>query len=112
MDSNDILLAYKSGVKTCKQIEQGHEHMKGQHELMFKAWQEKSKPLLTEDEKLISDCNEALLTFKQVLEIAENKTEAPSADYEKIHDRFRMIVTRHKNLKDEHESFFHEMMGH
>lgn len=98
-----ILKAYKSGEKICKQIALEHEGMRGQHEIMFKSWQEKSAPFLSEDEETLKKCNETVLLLKQIRE---------KIDYEKNQEIIRMVVSRHRRLKEEHETLFHEMMGH
>ncbi len=92
--------AYKKAEKTCKQIERDHEKMKGEHKLMFKAWQEKSSPLLKEDEEVLTECKNTLLE------------ETLFNDYEKIQGIMEDIAGRHKALREKHERLFHEMMGH
>lgn len=113
-----VLKAFKAGGKTCKQIERDYEKMKGQHEMMFTAWKEKSLPVLTEDNELLAHCNDAIRTLKEILEKNENtydsgpSSEILKADYEKAMNLIGTTITRHKTLRDEHERFFHEMMGH
>ena len=92
--------ANKKAEKTCKQIERDNEKMKGEHKLMFKAWQEKSRPLLKEDEEVLTECKNTLLD------------ETLFNDYEKIQSIMEDIAGRHKTLREKHERLFHEMMGH
>lgn len=110
--------AYTKAEKTCKQIERDHEKMIGEHKLMFKAWQEKSRPLLTEDEEVLAECNNTLSALK---DIAKQLDKAVSDDqlkenlfndYEKIQSIMKDIAGRHKTLREKHERLFHEMMGH
>ncbi|MCC7202002.1 MAG: hypothetical protein IT393_04970 [Nitrospirae bacterium] len=110
--------ALKRAEKTCKQLEVDHEKMKGEHQLMFKAWQEKSSPLLTEDEKVFAECR---TTFSALKEITEQISTAVSDDpaneklindYEKMQSIMEDISVRHKTLREKHERLFHEMMGH
>jgi len=110
--------AYTKAEKTCKQIERDHEKMKGEHKLMFKAWQEKSSPLLTEDEEVITECNTTRSALKDVIEQIDKTVsddsvkEALSDDFEKIQHIMEDVTARHKTLREKHERLFHEMMGH
>ena len=118
LEPQAVLKTYKAGGKSCKQIEQDHERMRGQHELMFTAWKEKSLPLLTEDKELLTSCNDALLALQEIVEKQENRDDSsPSpevltADYEKTRNLIGTTITRHKILREKHERIFHEMMGH
>lgn len=100
LESESAINAYKKAEKTCKQMERDHEKMKGEHKLMFKAWQEKSSPLLKEDEEVLTECKNTLLD------------ETLFNDYEKIQSIMEVIAGRHKTLREKHERLFHEMMGH
>ncbi len=104
-----VMKTYKKAEKTCKQMEQDHANMKGEHELMFKAWKEKSAPLLTEDEEVIEECKTSLAALK---EISEKLDKTVVSDYEKIQGVMEKITIRHKALRQNHEQLFHEMMGH
>ena len=109
---------YTKAEKTCKQMERDHDKMKGEHKLMFKAWQEKSRPLLTEDEEALTECNSTLSALKDISEqldtiVADDPLkEALLNDYEKIQSMMKDIAGRHKTLREKHERLFHEMMGH
>lgn len=110
--------AFKKAEKTCKQMEQDHANMKGEHELMFKAWKEKSAPLLSEDEGVIEECKSALANLKEISdEIIKATSDDPLRDtivnnYEKIQSIIKDISARHRKLTENHERQFHEMMGH
>ena len=110
--------AYTKAEKTCKQIAGDHDKMQGEHKLMFKAWQEKSRPLLTEDEEVLTECNSTLSALKDISEqldtiVADDPLkEALLNDYEKIQSMMKDIAGRHKTLREKHERLFHEMMGH
>src|SRR3989304_6686999 len=56
LEPESAMKAYTKAEKSCKQMERDHEKMKGEHKLMFKAWQGKSIPLLTEDEEVVTEC--------------------------------------------------------
>ena len=123
LEPQTVLNAYKSGEKSCKQIERDYEKMKGQYEMMFKSWQEKSIPLLTEDKELLTKCKDSISTLNKMLEEIEktgpndpesekDKLGALKIQYEKIQNVIKTIMTRHKSLEEEHERIFHEMMGH
>ena len=118
-----VLKAYKSGERTCKQIEREYKNMKGQHELMFKSWQEKSIPLLTEDKEILTPCQDTILTFKNIsekieeinhnrLSSEEDKQTDLIVEYEKVRNMMQLITSRHKSLREKHEEIFHNMMGH
>ncbi len=113
-----VMKAYKNGEKSCKQMERDHEKMKGEHELMFKAWKEKSSPLLIEDEELLTECKTAVSPLKEISEKLEKTgsndplKETLTNDYEKIQGVIEKITNRHKSLRKEHDKLFHEMMGH
>ncbi len=118
LESESAINAYKKAEKTCKQMERDHDKMKGEHKLMFRAWQEKSRPLLTEDEEVLTECNSTLSALKDISEqldtIAADDPlkEALLNDYEKIQSMMKDIAGRHKTLREKHERLFHEMMGH
>jgi len=110
--------AYTKAEKSCKQMERDHEKMKGEHKLMFKAWQEKSSPLLTEDEEVLTECKTTLSALKDITEQLDKAVsddplkETLFNDYEKIQSIMEDIAGRHKTLRKEHDKLFHEMMGH
>ncbi len=126
--ADDLVQAYKTEEKACKKMAHEHENMEGWHKLMFKAWQEKSQPILKEDEGLSASCQEAVLTLKDISEKiteTERKSISPNesikdedkqtdlmVEYEKAMNMITMIVLRHKTLKEKHEELFHSMMGH
>ena len=117
-DTETVKKTYTKAEKTCKQAARDHEKMQGEHKLMFKAWQEKSRPLLTEDEEVLADCNNTLSALKDITEqldtiVADDPLkEALLNDYEKIQSMMKDIAGRHKTLREKHERLFHEMMGH
>jgi len=122
-EPEEVLKGYKSAVKSCKQIEREHENMKGQHELMFKAWKDKSEPLLTESGELNTKCHDAIQSLKEIsgeveksshdsLSYGEDKLTSLSEKYEKAQSLIKNIIIQHRDLREEHEKFFHEMMGH
>lgn len=110
--------AYTKAEKTCKQIERDYHQMNGEHNLMFRTWQEKSVLLLTEDEAVLTECNAALSAFKEITEQLDKTVSDDSlkeklfSDYEKIQSIMDNIAGRHKALRKKHERLFHEMMGH
>ena len=118
LEPESAMKAYTKAEKTCKQLERDHEKMKGEHELMFKAWKEKSSPLLIEDEELLTECKTAVSTLKEISEKLEKTgsndplKETLTNDYEKIQGVIEKITNRHKSLRKEHDKLFHEMMGH
>ena len=113
-----VMKIYKKAEKTCKQMEQDHVNMKGEHELMFRAWKEKSSPLLTEDEEVIEECKTSLAALKEITEKLEKTVsddllkDTLVSDYEKMQGVMEKITIRHKALRKNHEQLFHEMMGH
>lgn len=117
-DPNAVIKTYKRTEKTCKQMERDHKNMQGEHKLMFKAWQEKSAPLLTEHEKVIAECRNTLSSLKSMSNqldktVSDSKLiETLFNDYEKIQDAMEDITVHHKTLREKHERLFHEMMGH
>ncbi len=117
-EPESAMKAYKKAEKTCKQMERDNEKMKGEHKLMFRAWQEKSSPLLTEDEAVLTECKTAVSTLKEISEKLEKTgsndplKETLTNDYEKIQGVIEKITNRHKSLRKEHDKLFHEMMGH
>ena len=118
LESESAINAYKKAEKTCKQMERDHDKMKGEHKLMFKAWQEKSIPLLTEHEEVLTQCKTTLSALKDIAEqlgkIVDDDPlkETLFNDYEKIQNIMKDITGRHKTLREKHERLFHEMMGH
>lgn len=117
-DPETLTKTYTKAEKTCKQMERDHEKMQGEHKLMFKAWQEKSIPLLTEHEEVLTECKKTLSALKDIAEqldkIASDDPlkETLFNDYEKIQNNMADISGRHKTLREKHERLFHEMMGH
>lgn len=117
-DPETVTKTYTKAEKNCKQMERDHEKMKGEHKLMFKAWQEKSSPLLTEHDEVLAECKKTLLALKDIAEqldkIASDDPlkETLINDYEKIQNNMADINGRHKTLREKHERLFHEMMGH
>ena len=117
-DPETVTKTYTKAEKTCKQMERDHDKMKGEHKLMFKAWQEKSIPLLTEDEEVLTECKSTLSALKDITEqfdkiVADDPLkETLLNDYEKIEINMADITGRHKTLREKHERLFHEMMGH
>lgn len=122
-EPKEVLRGYKSGVKNCKQIERDYRNMKGQYEIMFKAWKEKSEPLLTESIELITKCHDAVQSLKEISEKMEKTIQddlsyrddelmSLSNDYEKAQSLIKRIVIQHRDLREEHEKIFHDMMGH
>lgn len=113
-----LIKAYNKGEKTCKQMERDHKNMKGEHELMFSAWKEKSAPLLAEDEEVLAECKNAVSTLKEMSEKIKKDgsndplTETLTINYEKIQAVLERISSRHKSLRKDHDKLFHEMMGH
>ena len=123
MEPEAVEKTYKKTEKTCKQMERDHTNMKGQHELMFKSWQEKSVPILSEDKKLIGMCQDSVLKLKLVLDkfekaghdellLEDDKQQNVIEDYKKLQSMIEMINTLHKKLKEDHGRIFHDMMGH
>ena len=117
-DPEAVTKTYTKAEKTCKQMQRNHEKMKGEHKLMFKAWQEKSIPLLTEHEEVLTQCKTTLSALKDIAEqlgkIVDDDPlkETLLNDYEKIQNIMKDITGRHKTLREKHERLFHEMMGH
>ena len=117
-DPETVTKTYTKAEKTCKQMLRDHEKMKGEHKLMFKAWQEKSIPLLTEDEEVLAECKKTLSPLKDIAEqldkIASDDPlkETLFNDYDKRQSIMEDIKGRHKTLREKHERLFHEMMGH
>ena len=118
LEPESAMKAYTKAEKTCKQMERDHEKMKGEHKLMFKAWREKSSPLLTEDEEALTECKTTLSALKDITEQLDKAVsddplkETLFNDYEKIQSIMEDITIRHKTLREKHERLFHEMMGH
>ena len=110
--------AYTKAEKNCKQIERDHEKMQGEHKLMFKAWQEKVEPVLTEDEEVLAECKKTLSDLKDIAEQLDKIAfddplkETLFNDYDKRQSIMEDIKGRHKTLREKHERLFHEMMGH
>ncbi len=117
-DPEAVTKTYTKAEKTCKQMERDHNKMKGEHKLMFRAWQEKSSPLLTEHEEVLTQCKITLSALKDIAEqlgkiVADDPLkETLLNDYEKIQGIMENITGRHKTLREKHERLFHEMMGH
>src|SRR3989337_2961784 len=89
--------AYTKAEKTCKQIARDHDKMQGEHKLMFRAWQEKSSPLITEGEEGLADCNNTLSALKDITEklntiVADDPLkETLLNDYENIQSKMKDI---------------------
>ena len=117
-DPETVTKTYTKAEKTCKQMQRNHEKMKGEHNLMFKAWQEKSSPLLTEDEEVLTECKTTLSALKDIAEqlgkiVADDPLkETLFNDYDKRQSIMEDVTGRHKTLREKHERLFHEMMGH
>src|SRR3990172_11077764 len=113
-DPETVTKTYTKAEKTCKQMQRNHEEMKGEHNLMFKAWQEKSSPLLTEDEEVLTECKTTLSALKDITEQLDKAVsddplkETLFNDYEKIQSIMEDIAGRHKTLRKEHDKLFHE----
>ncbi len=118
IEPEGVKKAYTKAEKTCKQMDSDHNKMKGEHKLMFKAWQEKSSPLLTEDEGVLIECKTTLSALKDLNEQIDKAVSDDPAkeklinDYEKKLSLMDDIAGRHKAIRERHERLFHEMMGH